>query len=121
MPGGNPRLSDFDAYLRANNIPIDGVSESGNAPPGDVTIQFQTSATQQQKDWAAQALGLFDWRPRVPLDAATIAANFAGLTQQQKDAIVSRMIASHFGAPDASPVDIVTDLGISLPYDKVSP
>jgi hypothetical protein len=47
----------FDEYLRAQGIPIDGISGSG----ADCRIDFKPEATQKQRDWASAERATFDW------------------------------------------------------------
>jgi hypothetical protein len=116
------RLEAFDAYLKANSIPIDGLSLSAEpAGPTTVTIQFQPSATTEQRAWAAQAMELFDWRPRRFLSDAVIASAYAGLTSQQRGAILNRFVGLLCRQNQAAVVAMFSDLGVSLPVDEVDP
>jgi len=116
------RLEAFDAYLRSNSIPFDGLSLSAPpAGPSTVTIQFSPDATPEQRAWASQAKELFDWRPRRPLSDAVIASAYAGLASQQKAAILNRFVGMLCRQNQAAVVAIFSDLGVSLPVDEVDP
>ena len=115
------RLQAFDAYLRQNSIPIDGLS--GNQPygPETVTIQFQASATAEQITWAENAKQTFDWRPRRFLTDANIASVFAGLTSAQQNAILRRLLARFVVQNETWVREVMADHGVSIPYDEVVP
>lgn len=116
------RTSAFDAYLRANAIPIDGLSVSSNPPgPTTVTIQFQASATAEQIAWANDALASFDWRPRRFLAESVIASTIAGLTTAQQNAVYRRLAALFIMQNEAWVRQVMADQGISIPYDEVAP
>jgi hypothetical protein len=115
------RFQAFDTYLRSNGIPIDGLSGDTPYGPTTVTIQYQASATQQQIDWAEQAKQTFDWRPRRFLSDAVIASAYAGLTTQQQNALLRRLVALLIRQNESAVLQIFSDLGQSLPYDEVAP
>lgn len=115
------RLLVFDTYLRANAIPIDGLSGSAPYGPTTVDIQFRPEATAEQIAWANQAKETFDWRPRRFLSDATIASAYAGLTSLQRAAILNRFVGLLVRQNEAAVVEMFADLGVSLPYDEVVP
>lgn len=90
---GDFRDSAFDAYLRANNIPIVGLSNA-NGTVEALVINFDPMATTEQRDWAENQKSLFDWREQRPLDRNTIAVNLAGLSEFQYGA-VQRHVAAY--------------------------
>lgn len=115
------RLNAFDQYLRDNLIPIDGVSGSTPYSDSTVTIQFQVSATQQQKDFANAAKAGWDWRTRIDLTRANIASTIAGLTAQQQQALQRHCIAKFILEHEDEVTRILSDLGFALPFDQVAP
>lgn len=62
------RATDFDQVLRTAGIPIHGVNSAG-------VINFQASATQQQRTQAANLAASFDWTPRRQRAVAQIEAD----------------------------------------------
>jgi hypothetical protein len=124
LPLGSFRISDFDAYLRANNIPIDGVSLSStvDAPEG-ISIQYAASATTEQQAWAETAKASFDWRKRRMLTAKQIADHITALTTAQQNAILRRFVGLVIRSNKAEVVNMLAEAGqtITLPYDEVDP
>lgn len=125
MPGpggafGSSRVSAFDAYLRTNSIPIDGISQNGAAPAG-ITIQFQVAATPEQIAWAENARDTFDWRRRRPLNRNTIVTALANLTTGQQNSVI-RHIAAYIARQNPDEVAaLAAVVGIALPVDEVDP
>lgn len=115
------RLSVFETYLTNNSIPIDGLSAIQPHGPDTVTIHYQVSATVEQIAWAEQAKQTFDWRPRRFLNKQVIASTYAGLTAQQKTAVLNRLIALLIVNNEAEVLQMFSDLGASFPYDEVAP
>lgn len=115
------RVQAFEAYLSANAIPINGLGWSNPPGPSTVTIDFRPEATAEQVAWAEQAKEMFDWRPRQFLSDATIASAYAGLTSQQRTAILNRFVGLLVRQNEAAVVAMFAELGVSLPYDEVVP
>jgi ABC-type taurine transport system substrate-binding protein len=102
---------------RAGTSLVYGVSKNATT----VDIQYQASATAEQIAWAEQAKQTFDWRPRRFLSDSTIASAYAGLTTQQQNAILRRLVALLIRNNESAVLQIFSDLGQSLPYDEVAP
>lgn len=117
---GSTRLAAFDAFLRDNAIPINSVSQSGNAP-GGVSISFQSIATQLQIDFGNNAKASFDWRKQVPLDRNTVASALSSLDKAQLDAIQRHQAADYLIANPDTADSIGRVLGTALPVMKVDP
>lgn len=116
------RIQAFEDHIRRAGIPIDGISVvDGSTSPPTLEFQYQPAATQEQRDWAAQAVGLWDWRPRRFLGDATIASVIAGLTTQQQNALMRRLLVLVLKEHEQQVAQALSDLGLSLPYDEVTP
>lgn len=116
-----PRISVFSNYLLANGIPVEGLAGSEPYGPTTVTINYRETATAEQIAWAEQAKQTFDWRPRRFLSDAVIASAYNGLTAQQKNALLNRLVALLIRTNESAVLQMFADLGQSLPYDEVSP
>lgn len=114
------RVADFDAYLRRNSIPLVGVINTNNTPEG-LTLQFDASATAEQIAWANNAKETYDWRPRRLLDPETIASNFNGLTQAQKDSLLNHLVGITAQQAKSLLEDAIAVVGAPLPIDEVDP
>lgn len=120
MAFGSTRIAAFDAYLRDNAIPIDGLSSNGDAPAG-ITIQFKPEATAEQIAWAENAKATFDWRRRRALSRNTIVTAFSNLTTAQQNAVI-RHVCAYIARQNPSEVaSLAAVVGISLPVDEVDP
>lgn len=115
------RPADFEAYLRANGIPIGGLSVSGTVFPAGITIQFMPEATAEQIAWANDAKANFDWRERRLLTRNQIVTGLQGLTNAQQNALIRHMIAAFIREHKAECNDALAVAGIALPIDEVAP
>ena len=124
MPGpiyyGSTRLVDFDDYLRANSIPINGVSQTADAPEG-VAIDFQEAATVEQISWANNAKTAFDWRKRRLRSLADLYANFSGLTTAERANLQARGFAIVAQTNPSLMAQMLLAAGIDLPLTEVDP
>lgn len=124
MPIGNPRVTDFAAYLTLNNIPISSVGDDNNGTdpyPQGVTINYLPAATSEQIAWAEDAKVSFDWRKRRMLTRAQIAGLTAGLTANQQNTILRHMVSQFIRDNKAAALAAIADLGVTLPIDEVDP
>lgn len=80
----NNRLGDLHAALTAAGIPIDGVARLTD---GSVRIDFQATATSQQKTDAAAMAAAWDWTPRQPRRLYDIWQALNALSAGQQSAI----------------------------------
>ena len=115
------RVEAFEKYLRQNAIPINGLGFSDPPGPTTVTIDFKPEATAEQVAWAEAALESFDWRPRRFLTDAVIASTIAGLTAQQQNAILRRLVARFLQQNEEWVREVMADHGVAIPYDEVVP
>lgn len=115
------RFDAFDNYLRSNGIPIDGLSGSQPYGPETVTINFLPSATAEQILWANDAKQTFDWRPRRFLTEQVIASTLAGLTVNQRNAILLRLAARAIVNDEPWVRQVMQDHQVAIPYDEVAP
>ncbi len=115
-----PRSSVFDDKLRRAGVPIDGISIGNpNDVPATVVIQYQTTATPEQIAWAEDQKLSFDWRPRRFLTDAQINAVITGLTAQQQNGLIRRLIILVLKANEVDVQQILADLNVSVPYEEV--
>lgn len=82
--------SILDEALREAGIPIVGVSYSRIA---GFTVQFDPSATDQQRSQAAQIISGMDARPRRPRSIARIKAALIGLSQSDRNTLLLQLLA----------------------------
>lgn len=122
----NPRVADFDVYLRTLGIPIpiSGVSDNNNgtdAYPQGVSINFLGSATAEQIAQGNTALAEFDWRKRRMIARNTIVNTLAALTAAQQNAILRHICAAYIREHKAEALDLLATLQQNIPIDEVDP
>lgn len=117
---GQTRLADFYTYLKDNQIPVDGVGITADAPAG-ITIQFQVAATAEQIAWAENAKQEFDWRKmRLRLEE-DLYNNFSGLTTSERANLQARAFAIVARTNPEAMAKALLASGIALPLKEVDP
>ena len=117
---GSGRLQDFDAHLRQNGIPFDGLSNADNTSE-NLVIQYKAEATPEQIAWAEDAKATFDWRKRRMIARNTIVNTLANLTAARQNAILRHIAAAFIRANKAEALDLLATLQETIPIDEVDP
>lgn len=122
MANDPDRLSLLDTLIRQAGVPIDGLSLIDvNSTPVNVTVQYQTAATTEQRTLAAQIVSDFDWRARVKLDRNTIVAAYQSLNATQKGLLLAHILSEYLRDNPNNATVIGQFLGVPITVDQVAP
>lgn len=122
MANDSSRVGILDGLLKDAGIPVDGISVVDiNATPPVVNIQYNGSATQEQRDLGAQILSQFDWRRRRALTRATVVTAILNLTTLQRTAPLNHLLAEYLRTNPTIAAQIGVATATPITVDEVDP